>query len=365
MLSALHAWVAFCQVWNCDVVLWGKGGGRPSGKVVLEAEWKLLLFCVWLHNSGYAAATCSGYVGSVDSWHGKITGLPAQAVGVVFYRLPMLFRTLKKLNPAKLRDKRPWEFSYSLAVLEGWKQNGELSFAGDKDPYLMMVAWEVIKLAFEQLMRLAELVTTKPASVSMRNPLKWCDVTYEDAQGEVLGYDEEGRPMGCPVRARLREPPSKMRGGGGVLTLPFPRGWYPGMETLASGPGLFMMQTQHPVPREQAKKVPLFGMTEWSPDRRFVVQISQQKFMTAMHRLCNGAVPVVRYDSKEGKLGLHAWRVGGTNRLIDLGASAPQVCAAGRWMGDCWVLYARRQRAVLEELTVRMSQKEGQKDSPW
>ena len=58
MLSALHAWVAFCRVWNCDVVLWGKGGGRPSGKVVLEAEWKLLLFCVWLHNSGYAAATC-------------------------------------------------------------------------------------------------------------------------------------------------------------------------------------------------------------------------------------------------------------------------------------------------------------------
>ena len=57
------------------------------------------------------------------------------------------------------------------------------------------------------------------------------------------------------------------------------------------------------------------------------------------------------------KAGLHAYRVGGTNRLIDIGASAPQVCAAGRWLGDCWVLYARRQRAVLDELTLKMSVK--------
>ena len=33
-------------------------------------------------------------------------------------RWEWLFRTLKKLNPAKLRDKRPWEINYSLAVLE-------------------------------------------------------------------------------------------------------------------------------------------------------------------------------------------------------------------------------------------------------
>ena len=52
---------------------------------------------------------------------------------------------------------------------------------------------------------------------------------------------------------------------------------------------------------------------------------------------------------------MHCFRVGGANRLIDIGASAPQVMAAGRWMGDCWILYARRQRAVLDELTCRMS----------
>ena len=88
------------------------------------------------------------------------------------------------------------------------KAKHKLSFAKDKDPYLMVVAWEVIKLAFEQLMRLAELVTTKLALVSMRNPLKWCDVAYEDVQVDVLGYDGRGRPLGVPVIARLREPPS-------------------------------------------------------------------------------------------------------------------------------------------------------------
>ena len=117
---------------------------------------------------------------------------------------------------------------------------------------------------------------------------------------------------------------------------------------------VWYMQRTAPVPREHAKEVPLFGMKAWSSSHPRVVQISQHKFVSVMHQLCNGASPVIRYKDG-GNLGLHCFRVGGANRLIDIGASAPQVMAAGRWMGDCWILYARRQRAVLDELTCRMS----------
>ena len=339
-----------------DVILWGLRGLYPTARQIGEAEWKLLLFGTWLHKAAYASGTIVNYVGAVKKWHELAIGLPDRAVGVVFYRLPLLFRVVKRLNPAKIRDKRSWEYEYLEAVVDGWQHEGgtgmdfSLLPASPAKEYKLAVVWEVIKLAFEQLMRLAELVTTTPPSVSMRNPLKWIDVVFLDRIGTELPYDSKGRPLGVPVKARLREPPSKTRGGGGVLVLPFPPGWEADRLCLAAGPGLFRFQRRFPVPRSRAAEVPLFGMSQFRIDRGFVVPLSQQTFVTGMHALCRGALPEIRYAG----LGLHAYRVGGTNRLIDIGASAPQVCAAGRWMGDCWVLYARRQRAVMEELTVRM-----------
>jgi hypothetical protein len=354
----MKAWVAFCLTFAFPVLLWGAEGVYPTENEVGAAEWKLLLFGTWLYRAEYASSTVTGYIGAVKKWHHTVVGLPARALGVVFFRLPVLIRVIKKLRPAKQREKLPWEFEFSLAIVAGWRTaTGRLCFAlsprRQMTEYQLAVTWEVIKLAFEQLMRLAELVTTNPPSVSMRNPLKWNDVKFFDVCGNQLGYDGSGRPVGVPVRATLREPPSKTRGGGGVLMLPFPTGWQHDLSCLASGPGLFRFQRCYPVPRTQASAIPLFGMSEFDARRPFVVPISQQTFVTRMHALCRGALPVVRYEG----LGIHAYRVGGCNRLIDLGASAPQVCAAGRWLGDCWTLYARRQRAVLDELTLAMTKK--------
>lgn len=329
-----------------------------SAEEVSLAEWRLLVFGTWLHQSDYASGTVIAYVGAVKKWHEKALGLPPSALGIVFHRLPVLFRVIKKLNPGKKRDKRPWEFAYSIAVVDGWlaEDGRSLDFWLEQPSpareFRMVVAWEVIKLAFEQLLRLAEIVTTVPPSVSMRDPLKVVDLVFYDQRGEKLTYDARGRPVGMPVKATLREPPSKTRGGGGTFTLPFPRGWQTDASCLASGPGLYRFLWNFPVARNRAQWVPLFGMTQFRPDQS-VVQLSQQGFVTAMHAICRGASPEIRYEG----LGLHAYRVGGTNRLIDIGASAPQVCAAGRWLGDCWVLYARRQRAVLDELTLKMSVK--------
>jgi len=354
----MKAWVAFCQAFEFQLLLWGLGGEYPSKSEVGVAEWQLLMFGTWLYRGSYASSTVTNYIGAVKKWHEQATGLPAVALGIVFYRLPTLLRVVKKLRPPKERSKRPWEFEYSLAVIKGWcGLAGGMDFTlmprNERFEFQLEVVWEVIKLAFEQLMRLAELVTTSPPSVSMRRPLKWDDVKFFDAAGRQLMYDSKGRPMGVPVKATLREPPSKTRSGGGLLILPFPYGWQEDKACLAAGPGLFRFQRRHPVPRATAPTIPLFGMSRFDKTRPFVVQVSQQTFVTRMHALCRGASPVIRYEG----LGIHAYRVGGCNRLIDLGASAPQVCAAGRWLSDCWVLYARRQRAVLDELTMAMSDK--------
>ena len=80
-------------------------------------------------------------------------------------------------------------------------------------------------------------------------------------------------------------------------------------------------------------------------------RITHTIFRRVFKELCKGAVPPLNAD----EYGLHCFRVGGMNLLMDLGASAPQICALGRWSTDCWQLYARRQRKELMRLTEQMA----------
>ena len=53
-------------------------------------------------------------------------------------------------------------------------------------------------------------------------------------------------------------------------------------------------------------------------------------------------------------LGDHCFRVGGVNRLQDIGAGPAEIMALGRWSSVVWQLYARRQRHGMRALTKRM-----------
>ena len=116
---------------------------------------------------------------------------------------------------------------------------------------------------------------------------------------------------------------------------------------------MWRRDSQFPVPKEFWASTHLFGMRQWSRRGGESALMTQTKFVSTRNKMCRKgmASPEIRYE----RLGIHAFRVGGCNRLMDLGASGPQICAAGRWAGDCWILYARRQRAVLTELTLRMA----------
>lgn len=325
---------------------------------VLAAEKKLLVFAFWLSRD-YAYSTVVRYVGDVKAWQRLQMGMPLKALGVAFYRLPLLFKVLKREKPPKTHEKLPWEFQFFKAILGGFVKAGVADFGSGAEGYQLCTVWCMMLLAFEQLMRMSELVTTQQPSLAERNPLKIGDRRYVDCQGRDVGFDKAGRPVmprdGATVAVCImRMPPSKTDVVGlvGGLQCPFPPGWTPASRSApaAVGPAMWRRDCQFPVPLSEKWVTPMFGMQQWQSGRD-VVQFSQSKFVTIRNKLYRAARPVVRYAG----LGLHAFRVGGVNRLMDLGATGPQICAAGRWAGDCWILYARRQRTVLLELTMKMS----------
>ena len=165
-----------------------------------------------------------------------------------------------------------------------------------------------------------------------------------------MGWDMDGRPVGSPKEMRARMVPSKTDPGGfkEPVVSPFPTDWIYGASPLAAGPALFRYMTRFPVARSDAASTPLFRDTRAGVGRR--VRVTQSKFRSIFKKLCRMAQPEIQFSG----FGIHAFRVGGMNRLMDLGATAPQICALGRWESDCWLLYARRHRSVLVELTERM-----------
>jgi hypothetical protein len=354
-------WALVCMTFSWDPVLFADVRGTPTMKDCLAAEQKLLVFAHWLGRD-YAYSTVVRYVGDVKAWQRLQMGIPLQALGVAFFRLPLLFKVLKREKPPSTHDKKPWEFEYFGRIIAGTPGARVADFGADAVGFQRCTVWVMMLLAFEQLMRMSELVTTQKPSIAERNPLKMGDRRYIDSKEREVRFDAAGRPV-MPTDGAyiafcvMRMPPSKTDVVGVVdgLILPFPSRWTPrsrGCPT-AAGPALWRRDCQFPVPVKHRWEVPMFGMQQWRVGKEKVLQFSQNKFVTVRKQLCraNMATPEIRYD----KLGLHAFRVGGVNRLMDLGATGPQICAAGRWAGDCWILYARRQRAVLIELTQKMS----------
>ena len=80
----------------------------PSLQETLVAEKKLLLFARWLARD-YASNTTIHYVGEVKKAHISWLRVPLASMSVVFHRVPMLLRMLKKEKPGQKRVKTPWE----------------------------------------------------------------------------------------------------------------------------------------------------------------------------------------------------------------------------------------------------------------
>jgi hypothetical protein len=327
-------------------------------QAILEAERRLLLFSRWLARS-YVSSTVFKYVSDVKALQRSYNGVPLAALGVAFHRLPILFRAMRREAPGGTREeKAPWEVGMFEQQREGQGAGSSCGlFADSGKGRAKATAFEkatvdcVQALAFEQLLRLSELVRTGVATNAETYPLTWGDVEFLGAGGHILPWSEQGEPLGCPVLLVLRMPPSKKdRIGTGELRCPFPEGWQEGAALNAAGPKLWRYARRYPVARNKAAVTPLFREKEGKKGAP-VSRLSKSRFTRAFNVLCREASPPIVYS----QFGIHCFRVGGMNRLMDLGATAPQICALGRWSSDCWQLYARRQRKQLVNLTARMS----------
>lgn len=355
--SPLLYWACFAvQMMHWPLLLFDKLE-VPALKEVLLAERKLLLFARWLHRD-LASSTAISYVGAVLKMHQRWLGVPLASLSVTFSRLPMLFRILKTEKPGATRVKRPWEFSHFTRWANAYEGAGRDPRRGYFGPgiegFQLATVDLTAKLAFEHLLRLNEAVKTTGTTAADKAPWLVSDVVFQDRWGEELGWDEQGRPEGVPVLMQLRMPPSKADPLGvlnEVLQSPFPSGWENGLHFTAAGPAMWRYMRRYPVPRKVATRVSLLRQKLPANSARLTAMVFTRVFKAMCVKATirwqkMGAVPAY---------GIHCFRVGGVNRLMELGASAPQICAMGRWASDCWLLYARRERRYLLEWTERMS----------
>jgi hypothetical protein len=346
--AGLKHWAIFAvSMMKWPLALFSELRVQPLQEVLL-AEKKLLLFARWLSRD-YASATTIQYVGEVKKAHVRWLGVPLESMNVAFYRLPMLFRMLKAEKPGKKRQKTPWEVGNFDRVRTAHGRQARLgNFGGGVHGFEKATAYTVMLVAFEHLLRLNEVVRTQSGTAAEKHPLQWGDVVFKDAQGAELGWDSEHRPVGQPAVMEMRMPPSKtdpLGHSGTRLRSPFPHGWRAGVAPNAAGPAMWRYMSRYPVTRRRAAITPLFRKQSTLQSGRLTKPVFQRIF----HQLCRAAE--IRYNV----YGIHCFRVGGVNRLMDLGATAPQICALGRWQSDCWTLYARRERVRLEGLTLAMS----------
>ena len=351
-------WAIFCAEmgWELRLINPEHLLGARKWKAIMAAERKLLLFMQWLDRS-YAVQTIYKYVGDVKALQVVYNGLPFASMDISFMRLPLLFKAIKKAKPPTQKEKTPWEYQLFDQQRRGQGVRSGLGIFKAStyrrtvfSPFMKETVMCVQALAFEQLLRLSELVRTSKATNADTFPLTWEDIKFEAADGSVITWRENGTIQGTPVMAVLRVPPNKkQRVGTGVLKCPFPQGWEVGSSPNAAGPMLWRYANRYPVARTMAGVTPLFRNAD--PQTGNVAgRLTQTKFSATFRQLCHEASPQI--DAKV--FGIHCYRVGGMNRLMDLGATVPQICALGRWKSDCWTVYARRHRDTLWELTERM-----------
>ena len=151
----------------------------------------------------------------------------------------------------------------------------------------------------------------------------------------------------------MRMPPSKKDPSGtkyGELHSLFVEEWESVTVAASCAPVMVRYMSRFAVARGDAATTPLFRLTENAAGSRGQ-RMTQGRFKTVFNQLCRSADPVIQYKD----FGVHCFRVGGMNRLSDLGASVPQICALGRWSSDCWQVYGRRHRDALVLLSSRMA----------
>ena len=359
--SGLRHWAHFaCNLMGWDLLLFQQPV-EQSVDSILTAETKIMCFARYLVRD-YKSSTVIKYCYDVQSAHLTWLGAPLKSLGAVFFRLPLLYRWVKRQSPSSVRVKKPWEAAWFFQVCSGWLGDRTLFGAMSAD-YEKAAAYTIMVLAFGQLMRASELTRTPVASVSEYGTLTVSDAIAVRRDGSLCTlagrfwqrYGADGAPDFSEfTEVQLRMPPSKKdpTGRNSALRLAVNADQDSRVRHRSDGFVLLSFAAAHlaQVPVRIRTLVPLFRGEAVLPPRAMPVMKST-RFLTLVKAFCREASPSIWYTG----LGLHCFRVGGCNRLIELGATVAQIMALGRWASQCWELYARRNSESLFLLSREMA----------
>ena len=306
----------------------------PSPAKVREAEHRLLLFAAYLSRD-YTPGTVQDYISHVKARHFFWLGFQDFAgFGIVFTRISIFMKILRKQSPRQLRHKIPFTKHLMARV---W---GAIRFDFDRQVFGAMVFWAVSTMAFQQLMRLNELVTMTVETLANENPIMTSHVTFFNGQGAALDAPASVKDaisrIGLVAYAIVIAPPSKAdpTGRNDPFHLPMCLG---NSQVLAPCWSLWFFLAAFPIPLVARQSTPLFRATP----KAFSPQIKHYAFDVSFKAACRSAG--IRYEG----FGKHRYRVGGLNALQDAGCSVAQIMAAGHWRSDAWMVYSRRNRVSL------------------
>lgn len=366
MTSVKH-WVIFTDSMGWEPLLFSlaevmQGNGLTLGRQ-LQVEQKLLLFVCWLDMAEppYTGSTVVAYVNDIMARHFRWLG------GVTFkscirctQRLSMAYKVIRRERPSQLRSQIGFEHSWFDIIWAGSKHHMLLD---NETGFLYRRTYAQSALAFEQLLRMNECADTETISIANADPMLLSDVYPFDHDGQPLEFNDDGtiRNVHTLKFLRIRMPPSKADFMGANTDLAVPArtdGVQLGIEIPWCACDAIVASIQwDPVPRGLHHCTPLFRRTRATTP----LQGTARQHWKTFKKMCEAGDPMGRI-LRWKLLSAHAFRIGGMNRLQQLGAGPAEIMALGRWASDCWKIYSRRLWGSLMNWTAQMVERnEGQR----
>jgi hypothetical protein len=336
-------WAAFCQQIlrrHSVSVLPAMGGDPRSAAAVESAEHDLLCFIAWLARS-YASTTVAQYYSHVKALAAKQIGaLTLGSADVAFERADMAVKILKIRRPPVSKPKA----AFTITHLRRLWAAARRGFLAHNFPTMAM--WAVCTLAFQQLLRLNEVVDTGRKSTASYKPFRVSSIAFKAANGDavprpVSAADAQAREVAV-VGASLKMVPSKADQAGKNPPLQLPMGQGQARQ-LSPCWVLWHLMGAFPTRGNGFTNRPLIRVAPESTE-----MITAAAFRRAFRAACRSAR--IQYS----QFGMSAFRVGGASRLQEVGAGEAEIQSAGRWSSEAWRTYVRRSSSKGSSWSTRM-----------
>ena len=296
--TGVRAWHAFCRHF-------GLAPYRPLDTIAtlprkLAEERLVMRFVMWLVESrDILASTAANYVGSVQGWHLRRTGVKL-AAGMRLARVAEMVKGLRRLRGDPGRRVRR---GVSPDVLRA--QMDAMLDPRTVDGANMRAA---LSLGFQGLLRGAEF-TVRGRQWDPARDMSRADVAELSAERAVVMM------LPCKNMQHLNGKTVPLVVGGGGLFIDAPA-------------ELRNLLTVDPVYGDRATRTPLFRHADGSA-------ITEAQVRDMIKRLMQ------RAGASPAEFGAHSLRIGGATALFKAGASQIDIMTMGRWSSDCYRLYVR------------------------